>query len=139
MYEGEKDNPDTYNIDQHLYVHIVLCNNYVVNSLCIHSRHTYMYLHTYTCMYIYCVNVQVKRELDQLCGPDTLRPNVVVGVFLVREGASIHAVNRQGLHPLSARPPDVAQLVNSYATIHTKLVLNAHCCNLTEPLQYSLQ
>ena len=67
---------------------------------------------------------------------------MVVGVFLVREGASIHAVNRQGLHPLSTRPPDVAQLVNSYAAIHTKLVLNAHCFSPAHvkgsPLPYML-
>jgi ankyrin repeat protein len=64
--------------------------------------------------------LEVKRELDLLCGPDTLKANVIVGVFLVREGANIHTVNRHGLHPLSVRPPDVAQLVNSYATMHTK-------------------
>ena len=68
----------------------------------------------------------MKRELDLLCGPDTLKPNVIVGVFLVREGANIHALNKQGLHPLSVRPPDVAQLVNSYAAIHTKSVIQPH-------------
>ena len=66
-------------------------------------------------MSVYDVIIQVKRELDELCGPDTLKPSVVVGVFLVREGAKIHAVNHQGQHPLSFHPPDVRQLVNSYA------------------------
>ena len=61
-----------------------------------------------------------------MCGSDTLRSSVVVGVFLVREGASIHAANKMGLHPLSLQPPDVAQLVTSYATIHTKLVHLPH-------------
>ena len=63
----------------------------------------------------------MKRELDQLCGPDTLRPNVIVGVFLVREGASLRARNKQGFTPLDARPTDVAQLLTSYASSHTKL------------------
>ena len=64
----------------------------------------------------------MKRELDILCGENILKPNVVVGVFLVREGANIHAVNQRGLHPLSVHPPDVAQLVTGYTTINTKSV-----------------
>ena len=63
------------------------------------------------------VNVlQVKKELDQLCGQDILQPEVVVGVFLVREGAKVHAANRLGLHPLTLQPPDVVQLFTRYST-----------------------
>ena len=72
----------------------------------------------------------MKRELDKQCGPDILKPNVIVGVFLVREGANIHAVNQMGVHPLYVHPPDVAQLVTSYAAgVNTKSVLK-----LTTPL-----
>ena len=59
---------------------------------------------------------QVKWELDRQCGQDTLPPDVVVGVFLVKEGAQIHAANRLGVHPLSLKPSDVVQLLNRYAT-----------------------
>ncbi|CAI8033704.1 E3 ubiquitin-protein ligase MIB2 [Geodia barretti] len=60
--------------------------------------------------------LEVKKELDQLCGQDILQPEVVVGVFLVREGAKVHAANRLGLHPLTLQPPDVVQLFTRYST-----------------------
>lgn len=64
--------------------------------------------------------LEMKQELDEMCGKNTLSPGVVVGVFLVREGANIHAVNKTGLHPLSFHPPDVTQLISRYSDIKPK-------------------
>ena len=61
----------------------------------------------------------MKRELDGLCGQETLLPNMVVGVFLAREGANILAANKLGFHPLSLHPPDLLQLVTRYSTTTT--------------------
>ena len=59
--------------------------------------------------------MQVKEELDRMCGKNILSPNVVVAMFLVREGASIHIKNKRGFTPLQARAPDVIELIVNYA------------------------
>ena len=62
---------------------------------------------------------QVKEELDEQCGRDTLHPNSVVALFLVREGASIQIKMEKGVNPLQVCPQDVAQLIQNYASTHS--------------------
>lgn len=77
-------------------------------------------IHCHGNTHVHAAPVQVKEELDEMCGKNTLSPNVVVAMFLVREGASISIKNKRGFTPLQARAPDVVELIVNYAVQHIK-------------------
>lgn len=118
-------------VQGYMYVYTYLCLALSVTEFtCICSL---IHVSGFTCSCIHCscihchgnthvhaAPVQVKEELDEMCGKNTLSPNVVVAMFLVREGASIRIKNKQGFTPLQARAPDVAELIVNYAVQHIK-------------------
>ena len=65
-----------------------------------------------------CVSpyTQIEDELTRTHGRRTISPNVMVGLFLVQEGAELHIKNKDGFSPLEVRPPDIGILLTDYAT-----------------------
>ena len=87
-------------------------------------------MHTHTHVW------QMKRELGNACGQHTLAPNVVVGVFLVREGARIDIKNKLGIDPLALHPQNVVDLIKSYSDIAGAKLVSCLLCASLSPSTY---
>ena len=75
----------------------------------------------YTCMYMYCIHfsfqfgshyVQIQDEVEIVHGKNVVSPNVIVGMFLVSQGADTYTKNLKGISPLQIRPTDVSALMS---------------------------
>lgn len=56
-------------------------------------------------------SLQIQDEVEVVHGKNVVSPNVIVGMFLVSQGADIHIKNYKGVSPLQTRPTDVSQLM----------------------------
>lgn len=65
-------------------------------------------------MYFELFTVQLMDEVETTYGKNTLPVNVIVGIFLVTQGADVFTKNVNGVSPLQIRAADVSSVIKSY-------------------------
>ena len=66
----------------------------------------------HTCWTI--VSLQIQDEVESKHGRLVVSSNVIVGLFLVANGADLYVKNLHGMSPMSLQPADSATLLKSY-------------------------
>ena len=76
------------------------------------------YFCTISCIFNRCVTVllcvifQIQDEVEAEYGPNVVSLNVIVGMFLVSQGADTYTKNLKGVSPLQVQPADISELVS---------------------------
>lgn len=58
--------------------------------------------------------LQIEDEVEKVHGKNVVSPNVIVGLFLVSQGADIYIKNMRGVSPLQTQPVDISALLTQY-------------------------